>query len=128
MRNIELIEEIRLKKHLKRVYSTLNLTILFFLFGISLNAFRIIENLKISILILCCFIMIFIFKQPCLIQNICLLTIALIQGILFSAIFVFQNKTNIYNLITGMLATSGLIFAVFIFIKICLIFNKLIII
>lgn len=113
MRSNEVLDEIQLRKYLIRVYSMLTLTIFSFFLGIALQVLGQVENLKISIIVVICFAMIFIFKTPCYFQYLCLLSISLIQGVLFSAVFIFQQRTSYANLCTGILGSFGIIICIF---------------
>ena len=113
MNNNEELMLLDLRRHLFKVYSTLCLGILCFLLGITLNALSIIESLKVSLIILISFIMIFQFKNPCILQFLSLMSMSLVQGILFSAIFISQKKISVPVLIQCILTTLGLLIACF---------------
>ena len=78
-----------------------------------MHTLGIIKDLKISIIVILCFVLIFIHKRPCIFQLSCLLCISFVQGALFSALFVFLNKIHMKNLITGIFSTITLTVCLF---------------
>lgn len=102
-----------LKIYYLRIFSTTSLSVFFFLAGLYMHTVGIIRDLKISIIVILCFVLIFIHKKPCIFQLSCLLCISFVQGALFSALFVFLNKVLMKNLITGIFSTITLTVCLF---------------
>jgi hypothetical protein len=113
MRNAELFEQLQLQMYLGKIYFTLSATISCFLLGLVLYSYSIIKDLKVSLLVIASFILIFIHKKPCLFQYSCLFIISLSQGVLFAALFIYRSKTTISHLFTGMFATMAIVLSIF---------------
>ena len=107
------MNQLLIQQYYLKLFSTLSLAIAFFLIGLTIHYFGFAIDLKISILVLVSFILIFLHRKPCFFQLICLLCMSFIQGVLVSACFIKERNIPEANLIKGFLCTLAIITSIF---------------
>lgn len=107
------MNQLLIQQYYLKLFSTLSLAITFFLLGLVTHYFGYVLSLKISILVIVSFVLMFIHRRPCFFQLICLLIISFIQGVLVYACFLKERNIHEGNIVKGLLCTFAIITSLF---------------